>query len=142
MVSLLLTKANAADKAWAGSCTRAVRPAAYRVRMGDSPPLPDLEPITVTLRRLTAAAGLTYRALAQRTRELDQRGRGVTHSYIAGLTSGKEQPSPRSLELIAGALDVTPDVFGEYRLATLRHQLDPKRSGFDAARRRYLELVG
>jgi transcriptional regulator with XRE-family HTH domain len=109
--------------------------------MGDAPPMPDLEPITVTLRRLTAAAGLTYRALAQRTRELDQRGRGVTHSYIAGLASGKEQPSPRSLELIAHALDVAPEVFGEYRLATLRRQLDPKRSGFDAARKRYLELV-
>jgi transcriptional regulator with XRE-family HTH domain len=110
--------------------------------MGEPPQLPDLEPITVTLRRLTAAAGLTYRALAQRTREFDQRGRGVTHSYIAGLASGKEQPSPRSVELIARALDVTPDVFGEYRLAILRHELDPKRSGFGAARKRYIELVG
>ena len=143
MVSLLLTKANAADKAWAGSCTRAVRPAADRVRMGDSQPMPDLGAHHRDAQ--TSHGGRRadlYRALAQRTRELDERGRGVTHSYIAGLTSGKEQPSPRSLELIAGALDVTPDVFGEYRLATLRHQLDPKRSGFDAARRRCLELVG
>jgi transcriptional regulator with XRE-family HTH domain len=62
---------------------------------------------------------------------LDERGRGVTHSYIAGLASGKEQPSPRALELIAQALDVTPDAFGEYRLAKLRHELDPKRAGFE-----------
>jgi transcriptional regulator with XRE-family HTH domain len=66
----------------------------------------------------------------------------VTHSYIAGLASGKEHPSPRSLELLAGALDVAPEEFAEYRLAKLRHELDPKRAGFEAARRRYLELVG
>jgi transcriptional regulator with XRE-family HTH domain len=65
--------------------------------------MPDLEPITVTLRRLAAAGGLTYRALAHRTHELDSQGRGVTNSYISGLGSGKEQPSARSLELIARA---------------------------------------
>jgi hypothetical protein len=37
---------------------------------------------------------------------------------------------------------VPPETFAEYRLAQLRRELDPKRAGFDAARPRYLELVG
>ena len=95
----------------------------------------------MTLRRLAAERGRSYRELAERTRQLDQAGRGVTHSYIAGLASGREQPSPRSLVLLAQALDVTPEVFAEYHLARLRVELDPKRVGFEAAWRRYLELV-
>lgn len=98
------------------------------------------EPITVLLRRLATEQGRTYRDLAEQTRSLDKSGRGVTHSYIAGIASGREQPSPRSLELLAQALGVEPDVFAEYRLARLRVELDPKRVGFEAAWKRYVEL--
>ncbi|MGO9750978.1 MAG: hypothetical protein ACLP8S_14965 [Solirubrobacteraceae bacterium] len=71
----------------------------------------------------------------------DDEGRGVTYAYLRGITSGHEHPSRRSLELIAASLDLEPDYFPEYRLARLRAELDPKRAGFAAAWRRYLELA-
>lgn len=99
------------------------------------------DPITVALKSLMRERGLTFRALAELTRAHDAGGRGVTYTYLCALTSGREQPSRRSLEVIATTLDVDPDYFPEYRLAQLRDQLNPKRVGFLAAWRRYLELV-
>lgn len=71
----------------------------------------------------------------------DTGGRGVTYAYLCALTSGREYPSRRSLELIAASLGIEPWYFPEYRLAELRDQLDPRRAGFKAAWRRYLELA-
>ena len=68
-------------------------------------------------------------------------GRGVTYTYLCALTSGREQPSRDSLEVIAATLSVDPNYFPEYRLAQLRDQLNPKRVGFQTAWRRYLELA-
>jgi transcriptional regulator with XRE-family HTH domain len=85
--------------------------------------------------------GLTFRALAELTRAHDAGGRGVTYTYLCALTSGREQPSRHSLEVIAATLSVDPNYFPEYRLAELRDQLNPKRVGFQTAWRRYLELA-
>ncbi len=79
---------------------------------------------------------LTFRALAELTQAYDAEGRGVTYAYLCGITSGREHPSRRSIELIAASLDLEPDYFPEYRLARLRAELDPKRAGFTAAWRR------
>lgn len=99
------------------------------------------DPITVALKSLMRERGLTFRALAELTRAHDAGGRGVTYTYLCALTSGREQPSLRSLEVIAATLDVDSDYFPEYRLARLPAELDPKRAGFPAAWRRYLELA-
>jgi transcriptional regulator with XRE-family HTH domain len=99
------------------------------------------EPITVALKTLMLERRLTFRSLAELTRAHDPQGRGVTFAYLGGLTSGREHPSRRSLELIAASLDLEPDYFPEYRLAQLRDELNPKRAGFQAAWQRYLELA-
>lgn len=100
------------------------------------------DPITAALKPLMLDRGLTYRALATQTREQDPEGRGVTYAYLCGLTSGREYPSRRALELIAACLELDPSHFAEYRLAELHGQLDARRVGFAAAWRRYSELVG
>ena len=67
--------------------------------------------------------------------------RGVTFAYLCALTSGREYPSRRSLELIAASLEIQPAYFAEYRIAELRDQLNGREVGFHAAWRRYLELA-
>ena len=99
------------------------------------------EPITIALKALMLDRGLTFRALATQTQTHDPEGRGVTYAYLCGLTSGREYPSRRSLQLIAAALDLQPGYFAEYRLAELHDQLDGRRVGFNDAWRRYCELV-
>jgi len=99
------------------------------------------EPITVALKQLMRERRLTFRALAELTQTHDAGGRGVTYAYLCALTSGREYPSRRSLELIAASLAIEPGYFPEYRLAELRDQLDPRRAGFKASWRRYLELA-
>ena len=88
------------------------------------------------------ARGLTYRALAGRTRELDPERGGVSTGHLANLVLGRSRASIPILELIARALDVDPAEFAEHTLAQLRQELDPTRAGFDAAWRRYCELLG
>jgi transcriptional regulator with XRE-family HTH domain len=100
------------------------------------------DPITIALKPLMLEAGVTFRSLSERTRAQDTAGRGVTHTYLCGLTSGREYPSTRSMELIAAALDIPPTYFAEYRLAQLQLELDGRRVGFRAAWQRYAELVG
>ena len=75
--------------------------------------------------------GLTHRALAQATRELD--GQGLTHAHINMLAHGRDKPSLRAMELIAQACDVAPAYFAEYRLAVAMRELDPSVVGFDQA---------
>jgi transcriptional regulator with XRE-family HTH domain len=77
------------------------------------------------------ARGLTYRALADRTREVD--GRGLTHAHINTLANGRDKPSLRAMELIARACGVEADYFAEYRLATAMRELDPEIVGFEQA---------
>jgi transcriptional regulator with XRE-family HTH domain len=83
------------------------------------------------LRALMTNDGLTYRELAQRTRELD--GRGMTHAHINMLANGHDRPSTRAMELIAEACGVEPSYFAEYRLALAMRELDPDEVGFEQA---------
>jgi transcriptional regulator with XRE-family HTH domain len=99
------------------------------------------DPITVALKPLMRERRLTYRALADLTRTADVEGRGVTYVYLCALTSGREYPSQRSIELIAASLDVEPSYFAEYRLAELRRELNGREVGFAAAWRRYSQLI-
>ena len=88
-------------------------------------------PFGDALRELMAARGLTYRELAQRTRELD--GKGMTHAHINMLANGHDRPSSRAMELIAAVCGVEPDYFVEYRLVAAMRELDPNEVGFEKA---------
>lgn len=99
------------------------------------------EPLSRALPALMRERGLSYRALAARTREHARDATGVTSGHLANLVSGRNRASAPVLELIATALDVRPEYFAEYRLAVLRRSLDERAVGFDAACRRYAELT-
>jgi transcriptional regulator with XRE-family HTH domain len=78
------------------------------------------EPFGEALRAVKQARGLTYRELAENTRERD--GTGLTDQYINLLAIGRRQPSRRAIELIAQACDVEPDHFAEYREPPTNHR--------------------
>ena len=92
---------------------------------------PSTEPFGESLRALMGARGLTYRGLAEATRELD--GRGMTHAHINMLANGHDRPSMRAMELIATACGIEPDYFAEYRLAAAMRELDPAEVGLAQA---------
>ncbi|HZE06387.1 MAG TPA: helix-turn-helix transcriptional regulator [Solirubrobacteraceae bacterium] len=92
---------------------------------------PSSKPFGEALRPLMQARGLTYRALAQATRELD--GRGLTHAHINMLVHGRDKPSLRAMELVARACGVAPTHFAEYRLAVAMRELDPEVVGLEQA---------
>lgn len=58
-------------------------------------------PFGDALRELIAERALSYRGLAELTRQLD--GRGMTHAHINMLANGHDKPSMRATELIAQA---------------------------------------
>jgi transcriptional regulator with XRE-family HTH domain len=89
------------------------------------------KPFGDALRDLMEAHGLSYRSLAQATRQLD--GRGMTHAHINMLANGHDKPSMRAMELIARACDVEPAYFAEYRLAVAMRELDPAEVGLEQA---------
>ncbi len=75
--------------------------------------------------------GLTYRGLAEATRQVD--GKGMTHAHINMLANGHDRPSMRAMELIAHACGVESDYFAEYRLAAAMRELDPDAVGLEQA---------
>jgi transcriptional regulator with XRE-family HTH domain len=89
------------------------------------------EPFGKALRGLMDLRGLTYRGLAQATRELD--GKGMTHAHINMLANRHDKPSLRAMELIAQACGVEPEYFAEYRLAAAMRELDPDEVGLEQA---------
>ena len=89
------------------------------------------KPFGDALRALMAERRLSYRGLAEATRELD--GRGMTHAHINMLANGHDKPSTRAMELIARACDVQPEYFAEYRLAEAMRALDPAEVGLEQA---------
>jgi transcriptional regulator with XRE-family HTH domain len=74
---------------------------------------------------------MTYRRLAEITRELD--GRGMTHAHVNMLANGHDRPSMRAMQLIAHACEVEPEYFAEYRLAAAMRELDPAEVGLEQA---------
>jgi transcriptional regulator with XRE-family HTH domain len=89
------------------------------------------KPFGEALRALMSERGLTYRGLAEATRQLD--GKGITHAHINMLANGHDKPSMRAMELIARACGVEPDHFAEYRLAAAMRDLDPTEVGLEQA---------
>ena len=89
------------------------------------------QPFGDALRELMEARGLSYRALADATRQLD--GKGMTHAHINMLARGHDRPSMRAMELLSKALGVKPDYFAEYRLARAMRELDPAEVGLEQA---------
>jgi transcriptional regulator with XRE-family HTH domain len=89
------------------------------------------KPFGDALRSLMKARRLTYRGLAEATRELD--GKGMTHAHINMLANGHDKPSMRAMELIAQACGAEPDYFAEYRLAAAMRELDPGEVGLEQA---------
>jgi hypothetical protein len=69
------------------------------------PPPPTDQPITIALKPLMHARQLTFRALADLTRDRDPEGRGVTYAYLCAPTSGRQrlhharQSSPENFDL-------------------------------------------
>jgi transcriptional regulator with XRE-family HTH domain len=89
------------------------------------------KPFGDALRVLMEQRGLSYRSLAEATRQID--GRGMTHAHINMLANGHDKPSMRAMELIARACGVEPDYFAEYRLAAAMRALDPAEVGLEQA---------
>jgi len=89
------------------------------------------KPFGEALRALMSERDLTYRSLAEVTRQLD--GKGMSHAHINMLANGHDKPSMRAMELIAAACDVEPDYFAEYRLAAAMRELDPAEVGLEQA---------
>ena len=96
-----------------------------------SMPSQSTDPFGETLRGLMRERGLSYRALAEATRQLD--GKGITHAHINMLAKGHDRPSMRAMELLAQACRVEPGYFAEYRLAAAMRELDPAQVGLDQA---------
>ena len=70
-----------------------------------------------TIERLMGEAGLTYRSLAEKTR--------LSAGYLNHLVHGNRPvPSNDVIERLAGALDVDPEHFREYRLRVITDKLE------------------
>jgi len=88
-----------------------------------------------------AVQGITFRELADETKRLDPRRRGLTYGYLGAIARGRESPSLESMELIASALDIPASSFLEYRLGLLRRQFDERHVGAQQAASNLAELV-
>jgi transcriptional regulator with XRE-family HTH domain len=89
------------------------------------------KPFKEAFRTLMSERGLTYRSLAEITRQLD--AKGMTHAYLNMLANGHDKPSMRAMTLIAQACDVRPEYFAEYRLTSAMRELDPTEVGLEQA---------
>ena len=70
-----------------------------------------------TMERLLAETKLTYRGLAAKT--------GLSAGYLNHLVHGNRPvPSKEVVERLAGALDIEPEHFREYRLRVIADRLE------------------
>lgn len=69
--------------------------------------------------RLRGESGLTFREPVAETRRVDPAGTPLSYMYPSRLGAGR-MPAVSAIELIAGALDMPPEPFAEYRLAPTR----------------------
>ena len=75
------------------------------------------EPFGVTVERLMAETGHTYRSLAERTR--------LSAGYLNHLVHGNRPvPSDDVMRMLASALGVEPEHFREYRLRVITEKLE------------------
>jgi hypothetical protein len=82
---------------------------------------------------LKTQRGVSWRSLQHATRDFDPTGAGLSAGHLCRLGQGLDHPSTWAIKLIAGALDVEPQYFAEYRLAEARAALDERGRGLDAA---------
>jgi transcriptional regulator with XRE-family HTH domain len=75
------------------------------------------EPFGPTVERLMAETGVTYRALAEKTR--------LSAGYLNHLVHGNRPvPSDEVMATLADALGVEPEHFREYRLRVITERLE------------------
>jgi transcriptional regulator with XRE-family HTH domain len=75
------------------------------------------EPFGVTVERLMAETGHTYRSLAERTK--------LSAGYLNHLVHGNRPvPSDDVMRVLANALSVEPEHFREYRLRVITEKLE------------------
>jgi transcriptional regulator with XRE-family HTH domain len=75
------------------------------------------EPFGVTIERLMAETGHTYRSLGERTR--------LSAGYLNHLVHGNRPvPSDDVMQALANALGVEPEHFREYRLRVITEKLE------------------
>ncbi len=88
------------------------------------------EPFGVTIQKLMAETGLTYRALAART--------GLSAGYLNHLVHGNRPvPSDEVMTALAKALGVEPEHFREYRVRVITERLEAMPELVDRLYRRY-----
>ena len=88
------------------------------------------EPFGVTIQKLMAETGLTYRALAART--------GLSAGYLNHLVHGNRPvPSDEVIAALAKALGVEPEHFREYRVRVITEKLEAMPELVDRLYRRY-----
>jgi transcriptional regulator with XRE-family HTH domain len=90
------------------------------------------QPFREAVRALLNERGLTFRALARRTSELDSEGKGLSHSHLAMLGT-HDRPTLRAIEVVARALELEPTFFAEYRLGMVRRLFDEDQQGLPGA---------
>lgn len=88
------------------------------------------DPFHVVFTRLLAEREMTPFAVTRATKERFDWGSAQT---IASAARGELVPSREGMERIAAVLEVDPAVFGEYRLAVVREQLDWREVGLAKA---------
>jgi hypothetical protein len=90
------------------------------------------QPFHEAVRGVLAERGLTFRALAARTSEIEPDGKGLSHSYLTTLGT-HDRPTRRAMEIVARALDLRPTFFAEYRLGLVRGLFDEEQQGLPRA---------
>ena len=85
-----------------------------------------------TVERLMNEAGLTYRSLAEKTR--------LSAGYLNHLVHGNRPvPSNEIVRSLAGALDVEPEHFREYRIRVITERLEEMPALIDRLYKRLAE---
>jgi hypothetical protein len=90
------------------------------------------QPFHEAVRGVLAERGMTFRALAARTSEIDPEGKGLSHSYLTTLGT-HDPPTARAMEVVARSLDLRPTYFAEYRLGAIRGLFDDRQQGLARA---------
>lgn len=87
------------------------------------------KPFPEALEAVLTEQDLSRRELVRRCRKKGW-GNVATLHYLA---NGEEHPTMRAMDNIAGALQISPSYFAEYRLATARASLDERVVGLSKA---------
>ena len=90
------------------------------------------DPFGATLERLMTESGVTYRGLAAKTK--------LSAGYLNHLVHGNRPvPSNEIVRLLAGALDVEPEHFREYRIRVITERLEEMPALIDRLYKRLAE---